>query len=353
MTSEMTPEQFNQAVLAWYDQHGRKHLPWQQQITPYRVWVSEIMLQQTQVNTVIPYYQRFMDAFPTVAELAAAEQDQVLHLWTGLGYYARARNLHKTAQIVATQHDGAFPDTLDGLAALPGIGRSTAGSILSIGHGKRGVILDGNVKRVLARFRAVAGWPGQTKVQKELWEIAEQYTPHDRVADYTQAMMDLGATLCTKGQPECHRCPVNSGCTAYVQERVTDFPFPKPKKTLPTKQAYLLILSNSDGQILLEKRPPHGIWGGLWSLPQDDTLDALTQQIEQQHGYPLPDLKSSGQRRHTFSHYHFDMQLVSAQASASVNRIAESGRWQWYDPTQPAEIGLAAPIKAIIETFEL
>lgn len=208
------PGQFSAAVLDWFDQHGRTDLPWQAEKTPYHTWISEIMLQQTQVATVIPYYQRFVKRFPDVHSLAAAEIDQVLHLWTGLGYYARARNLHKTALIVSQTLEGQFPDTLEGLEQLPGIGRSTAGAILSIATGKRAAILDGNVKRVLARFYAIEGWPGQPAVTRTLWELAERNTPHQRVGDYTQAMMDLGATLCTRSKPGCLLCPLQQDCKA-------------------------------------------------------------------------------------------------------------------------------------------
>ncbi len=208
----MTPEQFQHSILDWFDQHGRHDLPWQQAQTPYRVWVSEIMLQQTQVATVIPYFQRFMARFPDVGALAAAEQDEVLHLWTGLGYYARARNLHKAARLVVNNWGGEFPQTLEGMESLPGIGRSTAGAILAMACGIRAPILDGNVKRVLARYACVEGWPGQTAVQKQLWALAEEYTPSRRVGDYTQAMMDLGATLCTRSKPACVLCPLQLDC---------------------------------------------------------------------------------------------------------------------------------------------
>ena len=208
----MSPEQFNSAVLAWYDQHGRKDLPWQQNITPYRVWVSEIMLQQTQVSTVLGYFDRFMAALPTVKDLAEAPEDEVLHLWTGLGYYTRARNLQKTAQIIMREHGGEFPRSVEALSELPGIGRSTAGAIASLSMGLRAPILDGNVKRVLARYVAQEGYPGEPKVARQLWDVAERLTPHERVGHYTQAMMDLGATLCTRSKPSCLLCPLVSGC---------------------------------------------------------------------------------------------------------------------------------------------
>ena len=211
-----TPETFAARVLEWFDQHGRKDLPWQRDTTPYRVWVSEIMLQQTQVKTVIPYFERFMAALPQVQALAEAPEDRVLHLWTGLGYYARARNLHRSAQRVARELDGQFPETLAGLCDLPGVGRSTAGAILSIALGQRASILDGNVKRVLARYHRVEGWPGRSAVHQSLWDIAEQYTPAERCADYSQAIMDLGATLCTRSKPACDDCPLRGDCEARL-----------------------------------------------------------------------------------------------------------------------------------------
>ena len=259
---------FSQSVLTWFDKHGRKHLPWQQNITPYRVWLSEIMLQQTQVATVIPYFERFTAQFPDVHSLAIAPIDQVLHLWTGLGYYARARNLHRCAQTVVAQYDGEFPSTVKTLCELTGIGRSTAGAIVSIAFQQRAAILDGNVKRVLARYHAVEGWPGQTETLNQLWEIAEQYTPDKRANDYTQAMMDMGATLCMRTKPSCERCPLQSGCIAYAQGAQNRYPSKKPKKDIPVKSVQLLMLRDPAGDILLQQRPPQGIWGGLWSFPE-------------------------------------------------------------------------------------
>ncbi|MGY8869166.1 MAG: A/G-specific adenine glycosylase, partial [Pseudomonadales bacterium] len=264
----MTPQKFNTAVLDWFDQHGRHNLPWQQDKTAYFTWISEIMLQQTQVTTVIPYFERFIERFPDVQTLANAEQDEVLHLWTGLGYYARARNLHKTAQIVATDYYGEFPQTVEALEQLPGIGRSTAGAVLSISTGKRAAILDGNVKRVLARFYALEGWTGSTANQKTLWEYAERNTPQKRVGEYTQAMMDLGATLCTRSKPSCPSCPLQNHCTALKLGRSSEFPHPKPKKKIPVKQTIMLLLQDEQQQTLLQQRPPTGLWGGLWSLPE-------------------------------------------------------------------------------------
>ena len=234
----MIAEDFQQAVLGWFKHSGRSDLPWQQSINPYRVWVSEIMLQQTQVATVIPYFERFMQSFPTVDKLATAPLDNVLHHWTGLGYYARARNLHKTAQIICTTHNGQFPDDIEQLTDLPGIGRSTAGAIRSIAFKKPAAILDGNVKRVLARFAGVAGWPGKSSVHNQLWEIAESFSPQTHTADYSQAMMDLGATLCTKTSPNCCECPLATDCLANAQGNPQDFPVKSQKRNYPSKKPY-------------------------------------------------------------------------------------------------------------------
>ncbi|MEJ2445577.1 MAG: A/G-specific adenine glycosylase [Exilibacterium sp.] len=344
----MQPEDFSSAVLDWFDQYGRKHLPWQRNINAYRVWVSEIMLQQTQVNTVIPYFERFMKAFPTVRKLAQAPLDQVLHLWTGLGYYARARNLHKCAQVVVEQHRGRFPRRVEQLAELPGIGRSTAGAICSIAYGEAAAILDGNVKRVLARFHAVDGWPGKSDVLTRLWEYAEAYTPARRNGDYTQAMMDLGATLCTRTRPTCPLCPLQDSCRAHAQRNPEDYPGKKPKKDLPVKSVQLLMLRNPAGEILLHQRPPQGIWGGLWSLPELDT-EKDPRDFCQSRGYVASDREIWDTYRHTFSHYHLDITPVLIQLAVEPTQIMDAGRAVWYNIRQPEALGLAAPVKRLLE----
>ena len=342
---------FAQAVLAWYDLHGRKHLPWQQEVTPYRVWVSEVMLQQTQVNTVLGYFSRFMQQFPNVEALAAADEDEVLHLWTGLGYYSRARNLHKTAQLIVTNYAGVFPQTLAELEALPGIGRSTAGAILSLSMQIRAPILDGNVKRVLARFSAQSGYPGQASVAKQLWALAEQLTPQQRVHHYTQAMMDLGATLCTRSQPDCLACPLHSHCLAYQRGTPTAFPEPKPKKQNPSKHTHMLLFVNPQQQVLLYRRPSTGLWGGLWSLPELEQLSQLSSFAQQQQltlldqGTALPPIK------HVLSHFQLliQPQLIHVQQHPAV---AEAD-WLWYNPKQAARLGFAAPVKKLLkQTFK-
>lgn len=343
----MPPAIFQQKVLAWFDQHGRKDLPWQQELTPYRVWLSETMLQQTQVATVIPYFNAFVTHFPDVASLAAAPIDDVLHLWSGLGYYARARNLHKTAQLVAGQ--GRFPDTLDGLIALPGIGLSTAGAILSIAFNSRQPILDGNVKRVLSRFKAVSGWPGNSAVNKQLWAISARLTPLERVADYTQAMMDLGATVCTRSKPACPACPLHDDCLARLGDNVAAFPTPKPPKSLPVKQLVFLLLRNNDKQILLEKRPPTGIWGGLWSLPEFDSVAAAHDWCLARQ-FHIAQQQLLACQRHTFSHYHLDYTPLLIQTNNPNDFVMEANQTVWYKADQLNRLGLAAPIKSLLQS---
>ncbi|QPK62777.1 A/G-specific adenine glycosylase [Methylomonas sp. LL1] len=345
----MPPEQFQQQLLAWFDIHGRKDLPWQQDITPYRVWVSEIMLQQTQVASVIGYFQRFMARFPTVQSLAETELDEVLRHWAGLGYYARARNLHKTAQRIAA-NQGQFPQTAEDLSALPGIGRSTAGAILSIACGQSQPILDGNVKRVLARFHAVHGWPGDSKVATQLWALSGQYTPGQRTGDYTQAMMDLGATLCTRGKPRCDICPVAESCQAKQLNLTSQLPEPKPRKTLPVKQLYFLLLQDNRLQILLERRPPTGIWGGLWSLPEFADLRELLHWCVQRD-YRIGPPQTLPSQRHTFSHYHLDYIPVLAKLENPINNVMEAGRTVWYKTGEIDSLGLPAPIKRLLQQY--
>jgi A/G-specific adenine glycosylase len=338
---------FSAPVLKWFDKYGRKHLPWQQDISAYRVWLSEIMLQQTQVTTVIPYFERFVARFPTVQSLAAAPIDEVLHLWTGLGYYARARNLHRCAHTVVQQYGGEFPATVAELAELPGIGRSTAGAIVSIAFQKRAAILDGNVKRVLARYHAVEGWPGQLDVARQLWEIAETYTPKTRANHYTQAMMDMGATLCTRSKPKCEACPLLNGCIAYAQGNPQDYPGKKPKKTLPEKSVQLLMLRNPAGDLLLQRRPAQGIWGGLWSFPELD-IERDAQEFAEAHYGSVIELEEWNSYRHTFSHYHLDITPVLIQLAKSQQAIGEVAT-HWYNPHQPDALGLAAPVKKLLE----
>jgi A/G-specific adenine glycosylase len=342
-------ENFAPRVLAWFDEHGRKSLPWQENKTPYRVWISEIMLQQTQVTTVIPYYHKFMGSFPTVEVLANAEQDDVLAHWSGLGYYARARNMHKAAKMLVDELDSEFPQTVEGVCELSGIGRSTAAAILSISRDVQAAILDGNVKRVLARFHAVPVWPGEKNTENAMWDLAESYMPSERCGDYTQAMMDLGATLCTRSKPQCLICPLESDCQGRLTEDPTQFPIRKPKKAeKPEKSIQLLILMNQQGQLLLEKRPQTGIWGGLWSLPELASEESVVLHIEQRFATQVSSVTLLSSFRHTFSHYHLDISPNQVQIS-DMQLVMEGDKYQWFDQQDALKVGLPAPVRSILE----
>ncbi|MCH1925176.1 A/G-specific adenine glycosylase [Shewanella sp. C32] len=359
----MNTAPFSQRIIEWYRQFGRTTLPWQQAKTPYKVWISEIMLQQTQVATVIPYFERFMARFTTVTELANADIDEVLHHWTGLGYYARARNLHKAAITIRDKFAGTFPDKFDDVVALPGVGRSTAGAILSLASGQHHAILDGNVKRVLTRHQAVQGWPGNAKVEQTLWQLAEQLSPKQHIDQYNQAMMDIGATLCTRSKPACERCPVAIDCQAQRQGRQKDFPNKKPKKAIPSKSGFLLVLRQQQ-QILLQQRPPAGIWGGLWCFPEFSSAAALEARVAQLA--PNATLHALPPFRHTFSHYHFDIEpmLINVddidlshieaglQGQQSDNNVMEPKPTLWYNLAQPSRVGLAAATERIIASLQ-
>ncbi|MCK4841945.1 MAG: A/G-specific adenine glycosylase [Methylococcales bacterium] len=343
----MSAEIFQQQILNWFDLNGRKDLPWQQQITPYKTWLSEVMLQQTQVVTVIPYFNKFLLQFPDVEALASAPIDSVLQRWAGLGYYARARNLHKTACIISA-NGGSFPNNLESLMQLPGIGRSTAGAILSIAFNNSHPILDGNVRRVLARHQAISGWTGQTKISNQLWQISSHYTPIKRCADYTQAMMDLGATLCTRSKPKCEQCPINLSCLAKIEDRVSEFPTPKPKKTIPIKQILFLILQNEQSLYLLEKRPPTGIWGGLWSFPEFNSLAEIKAWCLEKK-LPIFSIQQLAEQRHTFSHYHLDYTPFIVKTQNPINNVMEANQSVWYKSEQINTLGLPAPIKQLLQ----
>ncbi|MBT8137048.1 MAG: A/G-specific adenine glycosylase [Gammaproteobacteria bacterium] len=338
---------FAARLLDWYRQHGRYDLPWQHPATPYRVWVSEVMLQQTQVATVVGYFERFMQRFPDIASLAVAPLDDVLHLWSGLGYYARARNLHCAAGIICDEHCGVFPETFDAVQALPGIGRSTAGAILSLALGQRQPILDGNVKRVLARHRRIAGWPGKAAVAKELWAAAEQCTPQNDVAAYTQAIMDLGATLCTRRNPQCDACPLAEDCEARLHGDQHDYPGRKPKKQRRQKQT-LMLLAVSEAGVLLEKRPPSGIWGGLWSLPELDNDEDAAQWCDRQLGCVAQATDVLPVLRHSFTHFDLDITPVIAHLDAAGGAVADQNRL-WYNVSSPPRVGLAAPVSELLQ----
>ena len=345
-------------LLDWYARHGRKDLPWQHDITPYRVWLSEIMLQQTQVATVIDYFNRFIERFPTVSALASADLDEVLHLWTGLGYYARARNLHKTAQIVTTEHAQTFPTTQDALVALPGIGRSTAGAIRAIAMRQHAPILDGNVKRVLSRFHATPGYPGDARVANALWSIAEQHTPVSETRHYTQAIMDLGATLCTRSKPQCDLCPVREECRAYAIDAVGDYPESKPKKIKPVREARFFLLVSTEGLVLLEQKPMEGLWGGLWT-PPERTMEYSTKAILSEAGLTEADvtyIHLAPRFRHTFTHLFLDIEPVYIQLDAAAPETTETPITRWVSPDRlisgKERIGLAAPAVKLLSSLK-
>ncbi len=360
---------FSDALLEWFDKYGRKNLPWQQSKTPYSVWISEIMLQQTQVATVIPYYTTFMQRFPTVTDLANAPVDEVLHLWTGLGYYARARNMHKAAQKVRDEHHGQFPQTYDEIIALSGIGRSTAAAILSLSLNQAFAIMDGNVKRVLTRFMAIEGWPGNKKVEDLLWQEAEGLKPqpkNGRYGDYTQAIMDLGATVCTRSKPKCDECPMQSHCLAYAQGKQTEFPYRKPKKQIPTKYTTMLLPSYQ-GQVLMQQRPESGIWGGLWGFletgfKESEQVTLAEAKLLLKDNLRSVDLNNSNvieleTFKHTFSHFHLIITPLllelekppqSSVAEPTLASTSESPAQLWYDIHQPSKVGLSAPTIKIL-----
>jgi A/G-specific adenine glycosylase len=339
-------------LLRWYAKHGRSNLPWQHPRSAYRVWLSEVMLQQTQVATVISYFLRFVEKFPDLASLAAAPLDDVFAAWSGLGYYSRARNLQRTAQLCVANHDGDLPRDFDALAALPGIGRSTAGAILAQAHGLRFPILDGNVKRVLSRWRGVKGWPGATAISRKLWTIAEKQTPRSRIVDYTQAIMDLGATVCVRARPRCDDCPLAGDCIALAQGLTAKLPERKPARKIPTRSTIMLVLRDSQGRLLIERRPPTGVWAGLWSLPEANDQATAKRDAARYGGRvngkstfaPLPPFV------HGFSHYRLEVTPLSLQVTTG-RQIADDPDRRWVQPEQAAALGLPAPVRKLIATL--
>jgi A/G-specific adenine glycosylase len=350
-TPDIDERQFAPRLLAWFETEGRKGLPWQQNPSAYRVWVSEVMLQQTQVAAVVPYFNRFMQRFPTLQALAQAPLDEVLHQWTGLGYYARARNLQACAKVLMDCYGGEFPDQLDEVVALPGIGRSTAGAILSLSRGERHPILDGNAKRVLARVFGIAGDPGTAAVLAELWRRAEQCTPSARVAAYTQAIMDLGATVCRRSRPACGACPMGAGCVAARDGKQQELPGKRRKGVRAARESVLVIAETGDHAsraILLERRPNAGIWGGLWSPPQFDDEPAARAWCERELHHPQAALPALPPIDHAFTHFDLRLHPLRMRCAASM-RVEEGQMRLWYRLSSPPQVGLPQPIRALFE----
>ncbi len=335
-------------LLAWFDHYGRRDLPWQHPRTPYRVWIAEVMLQQTQVATVVPYFERFTARFPNVPSLAAADLDEVLHYWSGLGYYARARNLHAAAQAMLADHAERVPDSFDALTALPGIGRSTAGAILAQAFDQRHPILDGNVKRVLARWHGIEGWPGTAAVEQRLWQLAELHTPRVRLADYTQAIMDLGATVCTRSRPKCGDCPLRAGCAAHGQGTPERYPGRRPRRALPLRQTLFLIVRDGTGNVLLEQRPPAGIWGGLWGFPECAVGTDVQAWCLARFGRRAYAIERWRPVKQVFTHFQLEITPVALRVEDAGERVMEQPRYLWYNG-QSQPLGLAAPVKQLLE----
>jgi A/G-specific adenine glycosylase len=348
---------FAEVLIAWQKQHGRHQLPWQRTRDAYRIWLSEIMLQQTQVATVIPYYARFLERFPDVAALAAAPTEEVMAHWSGLGYYTRARNLHRCAQQIVAHHDGRFPSDPETLATLPGIGKSTAAAIAAFAYGARAAILDGNVKRVFCRVFGIEGFPGQVAVERDLWQRAEALLPERDIESYTQGLMDLGATLCTRTRPDCDRCPMQSRCIAHASGRTSELPFRKPKKAIPEKSTVMLVVVHK-GEILMEQRPPEGIWGGLLSLPELNRLSSGTSDVDLNEQLALAlssfgdidDIALLNSFVHGFTHYRLSVMPVHVILRERHLMAAQSD-YQWRPLAQISEAALPSPVRKLLATF--
>ncbi|HWG11321.1 MAG TPA: A/G-specific adenine glycosylase [Rhodanobacteraceae bacterium] len=335
-------------LLRWFDRHGRHELPWQQTRSPYRVWLSEVMLQQTQVATVIPYFERFAHALPDVRALADAPEDRVLALWSGLGYYRRARHLHEAAKQCVARHGGELPRDFDALSALPGIGRSTAGAILAQAFGERRAILDGNAKRVLARHRGVRGWPGRHAVEQDLWKIAEQETPHARVADYTQAIMDLGATVCKRASPRCGACPLSPDCVALREDLTAALPERKPPRALPQRRSVMLVLCDPRGNVLLQRRGPSGIWPGLWSLPEADDAALAREIAESLACLERAEIEVLPPFLHAFTHYRLEAQPLLWHNVSAHSAVADAPHLRWCSHAECTALGMPAPVRKLL-----
>lgn len=352
MSTNASSNWFSERVLKWYALNGRHDLPWKHPVSAYRVWVSEIMLQQTQVVTVVPYFLRFMESFPTVESLAKAPINLVLNHWAGLGYYARAKNLHHAAKSIMKDFQGKFPKTVEDWVSLPGVGRSTAGAIVSQSFNKRAPILDGNVKRVLCRFAGITGWPGQKDIETGLWELSEYYTPCHHAADFTQAMMDLGATCCTRSRPNCQACPLKLKCYAYEHQAQLQLPEKRPSKALPTKTAHILVLQTACGHLLLEQRPLKGIWSGLWTFPEFEDTTALKAYLKNVFELTRVKLEIMPLIKHTFSHYHLHLTPNGVKLKNKIP-LKKKSSLAWLNAAALKERGVPAPIQTLIRNLEL
>lgn len=335
---------FASRIIHWQQQHGRHALPWQGSRDPYRIWVSEIMLQQTQVATVVSYFERFIARFPDLPALAAAHEDEVLARWSGLGYYTRARNLHAAARAIVETHGGQFPATRDALVQLPGVGRSTAAAIAALAFGQRCAILDGNVKRVLARHGGISGWPGDKRVETRLWQLAESHLPARAIEAYTQGIMDLGALVCSRSQPDCAACPVSTDCRGHKEGRTAELPAPRPRKILPERQVQMLLLL-SRGELMLEKRPPRGVWGGMWSLPEVPAGDDPADHCRDRFGLVARTQEVLPQLEHRFTH--FKLQIRPVQLHLAPRCPTPSGQL-WLPPVDALDAALPAPVRRLI-----
>jgi len=332
-------------MITWQHQYGRHDLPWQSG-NAYQVWLSEIMLQQTQVATVIPYFQRFISSLPTIAILASVSEEQVLAHWSGLGYYARGRNLHKAAQIIESQHGGEFPHEFEQILALPGIGRSTAAAICTLAFHQRHAILDGNVKRLLARYCGVVGWTNDKKIEAQLWQLAESFLPKMDVAIYTQALMDMGATICTRSKPNCQICPVLSNCIAAKTNRVEELPTPRPRKVMPEKSTTFLLLKHGN-DILMEKRPGTGIWGALWCLPQLDDGQEQVAHYLQRNGMVVSDRIELEGFTHTFTHFRLHITPILLYLEHKPQQMYQSGS-RWLDVQDALQAAIPTPVRKVL-----
>ena len=340
---------FARAVIRWQRRHGRHDLPWQGTRDPYAVWLAEIMLQQTQVAAVVPYYLRFRSRFPDIAALAAADEDEVLRLWSGLGYYSRARNLHRAARLIVAEHAGRFPRPLAAIEQLPGVGRSTAAAIAGFAFGVRAAILDGNVKRVLARHFVIEGFPGERSVEQTLWRLAESLLPARDNAAYIQGLMDLGATLCTARNPQCPHCPVRTTCGARAAHRIAELPAPRPRRRVPTRATTMIVLRHGD-EVLLEKRPPTGVWGGLWSLPElgDDEEPGIA--AARRYGCEVEGVERIGGLRHGFTHFTLQITLLVATVRRIPSRAAQPGVL-WLPIDEAVGAAIPVPVRKLLRAI--